>query len=193
MWTLNQRRLPNEPYGWAKNIFTPDECEYILNLSKSFDVEDGKVDEQGDVSHDVRRSKISWIRPTPQTEFIFVKIEDALLRVNDAIFQYTLTEIEDIQFSEYHSNYQGMYASHVDDGYDATNRKLSFSILLSDPASYEGGDLLLYRYSTTRSVNTHKEQGMMTVFPSSTVHEVTPVTKGVRYTLVGWAHGPQFR
>jgi len=33
----------------------------------------------------------------------------------------------------------------------------------------------------------------MIFFPSYTLHEVTPVTKGTRYTLVGWVHGPAFK
>ena len=33
----------------------------------------------------------------------------------------------------------------------------------------------------------------MAVFPSYSLYEVTPVTKGERYSLVGWITGPQFK
>jgi predicted 2-oxoglutarate/Fe(II)-dependent dioxygenase YbiX len=33
----------------------------------------------------------------------------------------------------------------------------------------------------------------MTLFPSFTVHEVKPVTKGIRYSLVGWVVGEKLK
>ena len=69
-------------------------------------------------------------------------------------------------------------------------RKLSFSLLLSDPDEYEGGDLII------ATVNGHhiipKGKGLIVFFPAYTEHEVTPVTKGIRRSLVGWIHGPHF-
>ena len=56
---------------------------------------------------------------------------------------------------------------------------------------YEGGDLRLYGgddYDTAP-----KKQGTIIGFPSYVLHEVTPVTSGVRYSLVGWAQGPKFK
>ena len=37
------------------------------------------------------------------------------------------------------------------------------------------------------------EIGSMVVFPAYILHSVLPVTKNVRYALVGWVHGPSFR
>jgi PKHD-type hydroxylase len=34
---------------------------------------------------------------------------------------------------------------------------------------------------------------MITLFPSWSLHRVTPVTKGTRYSLVAWVSGPRFR
>ena len=75
-------------------------------------------------------------------------------------------------------------------------RKLSAIIQLTDPSEYEGGDLLMdmvaydgdpkYR----RKVHTiTRGKGSVIVFDSITPHEVTPVTKGTRYSLVKWVHG----
>jgi predicted 2-oxoglutarate/Fe(II)-dependent dioxygenase YbiX len=71
-----------------------------------------------------------------------------------------------------------------------SNRKLSFSVLLSDPSEYDGGDLLIYEGKGPIVVP--KRQGMITFFPSSVLHEVTPVTRGVRRSIVSWIHGPVF-
>jgi len=38
-----------------------------------------------------------------------------------------------------------------------------------------------------------KEQGTLILFPSYTLHEVKPVTKGERNSLVSWVTGKQFK
>jgi len=38
-----------------------------------------------------------------------------------------------------------------------------------------------------------KEQGTLVMFPSYTLHEVMPVTKGERNSLVSWITGPAFK
>jgi len=38
-----------------------------------------------------------------------------------------------------------------------------------------------------------KKRGLITVFPAWTLHQVTPVTKGTRQTLVTWVCGPEFK
>jgi PKHD-type hydroxylase len=76
-------------------------------------------------------------------------------------------------------------------------RKLSLTINLSDPSTYEGGDLRfdhgpheLNRFTTCKEI---KPQGSCVIFPSFTFHQVTPVTKGVRYSLVLWTLGYPFK
>ena len=38
-----------------------------------------------------------------------------------------------------------------------------------------------------------RDQGYVAVFPSYVLHEVTPVTKGTRYSLVSWVTGKSFK
>ena len=38
-----------------------------------------------------------------------------------------------------------------------------------------------------------KEQGILVLFPSYILHEVKPVTKGERNSLVAWVTGKQFK
>jgi PKHD-type hydroxylase len=65
------------------------------------------------------------------------------------------------------------------------------SVQLSDPSDYEGGDLLLHISADPKKAP--KNQGQVILFPSHTLHEVTPVTKGIRYSLVAWVTGPKFK
>ena len=56
---------------------------------------------------------------------------------------------------------------------------------------YEGGELLLHTGENPE--RPMKKQGMGVFFPGYTLHEVTPVTKGKRYSLVAWVLGPKFK
>ena len=78
-------------------------------------------------------------------------------------------------------------------------RKLSMTINLSPEDSYEGGDLLIdlgehhESGDNIHTVSKIKPQGSVCVFPSFMPHCVTPVTKGVRYSLVMWLLGRPFK
>ncbi len=66
---------------------------------------------------------------------------------------------------------------------------MSLTVQLSDENDYEGGDLLLYNGSTSDKLSRGK--GSVIVFDSRIYHEITKVTKGVRYSLVKWYHGDE--
>ena len=65
-------------------------------------------------------------------------------------------------------------------------RKISMSLILND--DFEGGDLEIFGVPTPKL-----ETGSMIFFPSFIAHEVTPVTKGTRYSLVMWFLGNPWR
>ena len=80
------------------------------------------------------------------------------------------------------------------DGLIGKVRKLSITLMLSDPNDYEGGNLKFDRgaHNKDRYVEISDgmiNQGSMLVFPSYKYHCVTPVTKGTRYSLVVWFNG----
>ena len=72
-------------------------------------------------------------------------------------------------------------------------RKLSLSLVLND--DFEGGDLEFCSYGEEKSTITPIKlmEGDMIFFTSGMEHRVTPVTKGVRYSLVNWFVGPPLR
>jgi len=71
-------------------------------------------------------------------------------------------------------------------------RKLSFSLLLSDPEEYEGGNLQLLD-ETGKSYIAPRIKGSIILFDSRTSHRVTKVTKGIRKSIVGWTVGPRWK
>jgi len=77
-------------------------------------------------------------------------------------------------------------------------RKLSVTINLNSPDEYEGGKLKFDYGPHSRGERFHecdeiKPQGSIIVFPSFIYHQVTPITKGTRHSLVLWALGKPFR
>ena len=77
-------------------------------------------------------------------------------------------------------------------------RKLSLTINLNKPDDYEGGNLKFDFGPHTDKERFHecieiRPQGSIIVFPSFLHHQVTPVTKGTRYSLVLWTLGKPFR
>ena len=64
------------------------------------------------------------------------------------------------------------------------------SCLLSDSSEFEGGSFQMQTGDTPYDVELKK--GDIVIFPSYKLHRVSPVTKGVRHSLVAWAHGSAF-
>ena len=71
-------------------------------------------------------------------------------------------------------------------------RKLSFTLQLSDPDEYEGGNVQLIDDSG-KSYIAPRQRGTIILFDSRTQHRVIKVKKGVRKSIVGWVLGPRWR
>ena len=71
-------------------------------------------------------------------------------------------------------------------------RKLSFSIQLSSPEDYEGGNLQLLDEGG-QSYIIPRQRGCIVLFDSDTQHRVLKVTKGTRKSIVGWVVGPRWK
>ena len=71
-------------------------------------------------------------------------------------------------------------------------RKLSFSLQLSDPDDYEGGNVQLLD-ETGKSYIAPRQRGCIILFDSRTQHRVLKVTKGTRKSIVGWVVGPRWK
>ncbi|MBD2840856.1 Fe2+-dependent dioxygenase [Erythrobacter rubeus] len=83
----------------------------------------------------------------------------------------------------------GFYGPHVDNAImgqgDARMRSdISFTLFLSSPDSYEGGELVVYTDGLTQTAKA--PAGNLVLYPSSSIHEVKPVTAGERIVCVGW-------
>ncbi len=81
------------------------------------------------------------------------------------------------------------YGMHVDDpvmgeGPAQLRSDLSFTLFLSDPETYGGGELIVDGLDGEREVKL--PAGSLVIYPTGALHRVTPVTSGERLAAVGW-------
>ena len=156
--------------------------------------DDAVVGSSNKVNSDIRISQVSWLPPNSYNDWLYRKLTGIVNDVNNSFFEYDLEFIETLQFTKYVGTVDSYYGKHTDprigDVLEPKHRKLSFVVQLSDPKDYEGGDLVLH-FGEPHIVP--KRKGDIVFFPSHTLHEVTPVTKGTRYTLVGWVCGDKMK
>ena len=89
-----------------------------------------------------------------------------------------------LMFSAYEHGME--YGSHVDDALmQGMRTDVSFTLFLSDPESYDGGELVIESAAGEDAVKL--AAGSLVAYPSTTLHRVAPVTRGVRLAAVGWA------
>lgn len=179
-----------EHWAYQENVFSEEECDYIIEMGNSLDLKKGKTS-SAKQSDDIRKSQVSWVEPNTDIAWIFQRIAGAITDLNSKFFNFELYGLsEGLQFTKYEAP-DGHYTKHVDKSLHRQVRKLSITIQLSDENSYDGGDVILH-YSSNPSV-LKRSRGTLSIFPSYVLHEVTPVTRGTRYSLVCWVTGPSFR
>jgi PKHD-type hydroxylase len=176
-------------YAFWNKAFSKEECQTIINIAKDKGLIKGST-KGGDIK-DVRDSKISWLYPIDGMDWVFRRVTDITLNLNERFFKFDLFGLnEGFQFTNYEAP-SGRYGKHVDRGMNIPVRKLSISIQLTNPEEYEGGEL--YLYEDDKGTLMDKTQGTLILFPSYILHEVMPVTKGERNSLVTWVTGKQFK
>tara|TARA_R100001079_G_scaffold108925_1_gene80441 strand:- start:60 stop:647 length:588 start_codon:yes stop_codon:yes gene_type:complete len=174
-------------YSYWQGAFTKEECKKIIQIAKKKGMIKGTTRSKSDV----RESKISWLYSSDEMEWVFRRVTDMVLDLNKRFFNFDIFGLnEGFQFTNYKAP-SNKYGKHVDRSSDFIVRKLSISIQLTDPKEYEGGEL--YLYEDDQGVLMDKKQGTLIMFPSYVLHEVKPVTKGERNSLVTWVTGNQFK
>ena len=186
------------------------------DVSEKFDMNMGESRLDGNaVNKDKRNSYNAWI---PTTHWVGGFLWHYVQRANRENFLYDLRciDAESMQYTRYA---EGQYYTwHNDSGLavhykpvsngdhketdkkhqDFINentelvRKLSFTLQLSDPDDYEGGNVQLLD-ETGKSYIAPRQRGCIILFDSRTQHRVLKVTKGTRKSIVGWVVGPRWK
>jgi len=167
-------------------IFSAEECQRIMGLSQNRPPRAGRMMY---ARPNVRKSTIAWIDIQADSQWLYEKVWNTFQAVN-RWFKFELFGlVDEIQFARYAAG--DSFGWHLDTGGGQTStRKLSMSVQLSDDGDYIGGDL---DFCACPLLEARRRRGTIIVFPSFLAHQVSPITRGTRYSLVAWAHGPPFK
>tara|TARA_Y100000296_G_scaffold68192_1_gene81256 strand:+ start:899 stop:1504 length:606 start_codon:yes stop_codon:yes gene_type:complete len=199
-YSLPETDTEAERWAYWNGAFSEEELDEISVICKELTLEPSTITGMDNMTEEeaaaMRNNNVAWLPPTKRTDFIYKVFSKTISKVNSAHFRFDLSGMfEELQYSEYAvgEHFNAWHADNFDGGmptYDLP-RKFTLSMQMSRPEEYEGGDLQL-RYGQT-PVTAERNHGHMVFFPSTTLHRVKPVTKGMRKSLVAWAGGPRFR
>jgi len=142
----------------------------------------------------IRNSTQRWIA---NDHWLAGMMAHFIREANRNYFMFDLIGWSDqIQYTDYEGK-GAHYKWHCDTNHSVivpnTVRKLSISLLLSDPNDYEGGEFQILNADNHTMKTFKPELGQAIIFPSYLVHRVRPLKSGRRVSLVGWYGGPAFR
>lgn len=140
---------------------------------------------------DGRRTRVRSLHPD-EHRWVYEIIEACFSSAN----QYMRCEIEPdmndpIQLLRYDADEAGHFRWHSDVLPSDMTRKISVVVPLSEADEFDGGELQFNQGGTLCAVG--QSIGRPIAFPSWLIHQVTPVTRGRRYSLVAWVRGPNWR
>jgi len=178
----------------TKPIFTPQQCEMVIQAGhkqKPQVAQVGMNKPRGRVDTKKRTTTISWI-PFKEMKEMYSQIDATMQATNLNHFGFENMKItEPAQFTEYPKG--GFYDWHMDldvnGQHEPPVRKISMTILLSDPSTFKGGNLEFMEKNKVPEL----KQGQAIFFASFIRHRVAPVTKGMRRSLVMWFGGTPFK
>ena len=209
-------QLTNEWFFWTSAV-NKKTCNKIKALGKDdfsaakVDTNNGTTDEERitgrKTEHGLDKKKrisdASWTKE----QWVIDLVWPYMLQANEQSgWNYDITAVESMQITKYKTG--SFYGWHRDGPSDCLSvynlpdrkflhgkvRKLSMTILLN--GNYQGGEFQFASYNKLENkVETpdFKNAGSVIVFPSFMEHQVLPVTKGTRYSLVAWFVGPPFK
>jgi PKHD-type hydroxylase len=180
-------------YYYYTNAFTPEELQKIIEIGEKYPKQPGTTvsTNQSEGVSEYRISEISWLPKNEETAWIHDKFSDYAIMANKEMWNFDIWGFGDnLQYTKYYGD-GGHYDWHVDLGPGISNRKLSCVLQLSTPEEYEGGQLQINPGGNILEVP--KGLGTMVFFPSFLLHRVTPLTSGVRKSMVTWFCGANLR
>ena len=161
----------------------------------------------------IRNSQNTWI---DTSHWISGWLWYYVNQINNANFLYDITDIDNGTLQYTHYKEGEFYGWHSDTALDTYHkpqvkfasgvgrgqeeliqtgeyvRKLSFTLQLSDPTDYRGGEVEFLDSEGQRFL-APKQRGTMIVFDSRTRHRVRKVKEGLRKSIVGWVVGPRWK
>ena len=184
------KKIIDTPLSLWRGELSSEVCNSIIAEGLELDLETAGIDKTIDTN--IRKNKVGWFEENGWIDNLLFNYVSKTNMLNG--WNFHITDKEKPQFTVYESN--EFYNWHRDcDVTRPLQRKISVTVQLSNPFTYEGGDFNIKDYWGEKELNIHpdsKIEGTIIIFASSLLHTVFPVTQGVRYSLVQWYSGPDF-
>lgn len=199
---------------WEFTELPVEVIDILENDIKKFDTSIQPSLLVGDFSNThIRSSQNTWINTS---HWIGGWLWYYVSKINRANFLYDITDIDNETLQYTHYKEGQFYSWHSDTALDTYHkpqvrfastvsrgqeemiqtgeyvRKLSFTLQLSDPTDYRGGEVEFLDSEGQRFL-APKQRGTMIVFDSRTRHRVRKVKEGLRKSIVGWVVGPRWK
>jgi len=189
-------------YYYFKQAVPIKTCKKILKAGRSKIKEVATTLDKS--SYKDRKCKIAWIND----KWIYDIINPLIHTANkEAGWNFQWDWNESSQFTIYEKGHY--YGWHVDQfntprkykdkNFDGKIRKLSLTLQLTDKSKYIGGDFQFQWIDNrkkdllnTITIDDAKDMGTVIIFPSFIWHQVLPITRGKRESLVNWSVGKVF-
>ncbi|HEX3653806.1 MAG TPA: Fe2+-dependent dioxygenase [Rhizomicrobium sp.] len=165
----------------AKNVLTPAEVEQIRTIAKSVRFMEGRASNPHNIAKDNLQMDV-----TQPDALRASNIAGAAIMRSEEIKNFVFPRrVATPLLARYEPGMK--YGVHSDAAFiplpnGPLRSDMSGTLWIADPSTYEGGELTIHLGSETVSVK--GEPGSMVVYPSTTLHEVTPITKGQRLVLI---------
>ena len=165
-----------------KNVISKDLANELITLATTHD------------GWHRRGSKSKFIQASFSTTLLhdlthpIYKILDEYWKMATDEYGLIIDFVEVYEVKEY--NKGDLFGPHIDshEKIDVIlDRKLNCILQLSDATSYEGGDLYIKDHFASRDL------GSLIFFPANYQHQVSTITAGTRYSLIGHGWGNVYR
>lgn len=178
-------------YCIVEKYFSDEEVEKIIDLEELQQFSEGKVG-SGDpkVNKKTRDSEISWLVLSNESKWVFDKFSSLVGKVNYDHFMLDIDGFDSFQYTKYKPKQHYNWHYDADLGYATWERKISATVLLTDPEKYNGGEFeIVVNGNIEEPLSFKPTKGSVIFFASWMPHRVAPVKSGVRKSLVAWVMG----
>jgi len=174
-----------------KQLLTNDECDEIINLSKTYIFNDSEtISENGNVTTDYRKSRQIWLDDSSP-------LIHKLSKISNVITNYPIEHMEQLQYVHYDTS--GYFKEHYDPDPDLNNniKDRIFTIIFYLNDVEDGGETY-FKYIDTYI---KPQKGDCVIFKSllsngqlltKSLHQGMPVKKGNKIICNKWIHIDKF-
>jgi PKHD-type hydroxylase len=176
----------------CKDALTSEQVDTIRTIGDSYYSLGIPDMSTGDTSK--RKTWTVFLSRTRDTKPIYDLVSPLVRNINEQFYRFNLTGYDEqgLLYSTYDKvgDHYGWHTDKTDKYRTRALVKLSVVVQLSDPSEYEGGEAQIH---TDGIIPVEKGKGLVYAFPGWVSHRVTPITSGVRRSLILWMTGPKFK